>query len=491
MANLTRYKQKIFANNSDQVGVFGTGVEKVTSKNVETLQSAEYEGGWSEAIITNKNYPIWQEMDGVQYGFSYQLAYLLQKGMPQWLSTETYYTNDYCRVGSTIYYSLQDNNINHNPAANDGYWTPLLTNNRSIGEIIPAILPLTDAGLHLLDGALIQGTGIYAEFVTYIANLTATAPQCFTTEANWQTSVTTYGVCGKFVYDSVNNTVRLPKVTGFVEGTIDSSALGDLVQAGLPSITHTHSGTTDSDGSHRHSISSTFSLTDYIGGGSDTRDYVRPKAGNTTTYTTYNGTHTHTFTTGNNSNVNSIYGRNSTVQPQAIKGYLYIVIATSTKTDIEVDIDEIATDLNGKMDNDLSNITSTGQKVIDGQWVNSTYSIISSSTTITAATTKEYSLSSYLPNDGYSYEVVVTADGNTGSTSGNAAEIGIGSYYVEASTNRVEHSMTRASNYVSWGWSGIIPIGTDRKIYIRQIANFDCTCIYFRCKAYRRIGTNS
>ena len=123
MPKLTRYLQKIFANNSNEVGVFGTGVDKETSKNVETLQSADYEEGWSSAIITNKNYPIWQEMDGVQYGLSYQLKYLFQNGMPEWLSTETYYTNQYCSYGGYIYQSLQDDNINHNPALNDGYWT--------------------------------------------------------------------------------------------------------------------------------------------------------------------------------------------------------------------------------------------------------------------------------------------------------------------------------------------------------------------------------
>ena len=122
MTNLTRYKQKIFAENSNQIGVFGTGVNKVASTNVETLQSAKYSNGWSAAIVTNKNYPIWQERDGVDYGFSYQLAYLLQKGIPDWLATETYYTNDYCKYGSDIYYSLQDNNIGQNPAGTTGYW---------------------------------------------------------------------------------------------------------------------------------------------------------------------------------------------------------------------------------------------------------------------------------------------------------------------------------------------------------------------------------
>lgn len=33
----------------------------------------------------------------------------------------------------------------------------------------------------------------------------------FATEADWQSEVATTGVCGKFVYDGTNNTVRLPK----------------------------------------------------------------------------------------------------------------------------------------------------------------------------------------------------------------------------------------------------------------------------------------
>ena len=42
---------------------------------------------------------------------------------------------------------------------------------KQIGEIVTSTLPLSDAGLHLLDGALISGSGIYADFVDYIAEL--------------------------------------------------------------------------------------------------------------------------------------------------------------------------------------------------------------------------------------------------------------------------------------------------------------------------------
>lgn len=201
---------------------------------------------------------------------------------------------------------------------------------RNVGQIIESVIPLTDAGLHLLDGALIQGSGIYSAFVTHIAGLVSTYPDLFETEANWQTAVTTYGVCGKFVYDSVNNTVRLPKITGIIEGTTDVTALGDLVEAGLPSIEHTHT-------SYYRDPNSSSGSNNGVGSGSWFNFSSKETSINTA--------------------VNSIYGKSNTVQPQTIKVLYYIVIATTTKTDIEVDIDEIATDLNGKADVDFSNCT--------------------------------------------------------------------------------------------------------------------------------------
>ena len=235
----------------------------------------------------------------------------------------------------------------------------LAISSRNIGEIVSSTIPLSDAGLHLLDGALISGSGSYADFVTYIAGLVSTYPDLFETEANWQTSVTNYGVCGKFVYDSENNTVRLPKITGFIEGTTDVTALGDLIEAGLPNIT---------DDLHVH-------WRDYSGG------YTVDPETNTVFYyngytakTSYpningqsSGQYPHDFKVSFDlSRGNPIYGNSNTVQPQSIKVLYYICIATSTKTEIEVDIDQIATDLNGKADVDLSNLNASGKSFASG-----------------------------------------------------------------------------------------------------------------------------
>lgn len=201
-----------------------------------------------------------------------------------------------------------------------------------IGQIIPSTLPIVDAGLHLLDGSILDGNGIYRDFVDYIASLYTSAsptPTYFCTELEWQTSVGLHGVCGKFVFDSSARTVRLPKITGFIEGTIDQTSLGALMEAGLPNITG-YAGT--------------------MGGysGNPTGAFYS----NGTANSTNGGDRNQEKLYIDASRSSSVYGKSDTVQPQAIKVLFYICVASTTKTDIEVDIDRIATDLNSKLSKD-------------------------------------------------------------------------------------------------------------------------------------------
>lgn len=214
-------------------------------------------------------------------------------------------------------------------------------------QIIQSPVPLTDANLHLLDGTLLSGDGAYADYVAMMGELYNADPTatCWTTESDWQTSVTTYGECGKFVYDSVNNTLRLPKIASFVQATTTASELGTLVEAGVPNI---EGGPVTSG---------------VIWQGSGTSQVGALKAeygiGGTAGPTT--GGYSGINVSLNASNSNSIYGNSNTVQPQAIKYYFYIVVGTISKTDIQIDIDNVLTDLNGKADKDLSNVTAPTQ----------------------------------------------------------------------------------------------------------------------------------
>lgn len=208
---------------------------------------------------------------------------------------------------------------------------------RNLGEIVYSIIPIADGGLHLLDGSVLQGSGIYKDFYDYMVSISSTASQIFCSESDWQTAISTYGVCGKFVLDTTNNTIRLPKITGFVEGTVTLNELGTLVEAGLPNIT----GSIERVLSDRGGVSFSGAFADSTndGGNSNNRSW---NDGNIYLQ--------RTTVKIDASDSSSIYGNSDTVQPQSIKGYIYIVIANTTKTEIEVDIDQIAVDLNNKVD---------------------------------------------------------------------------------------------------------------------------------------------
>ena len=272
----------------------------------------------------------------------------LYEGCVLYDSTVTY-TNkslifDITNDGIKFYHSLQNGNINHALTDTD-YWEEvnLGGSSRNIGEVVTSTIPLTDAGLHLLDGALISGSGSYAEFVTYISGYVLTNPDIFTTENNWQTAVSTYGVCGKFVYDSVNNTVRLPKYNSKIyTGGGNAPVKGNGIALGL------------TNGATNFALDST--------GQSGHPNNVPDEYG--TAVGTRNGTLVGNIdgaiglsTDGTKSGIIADLANITT----ALDGYYYIVVATLTKTSIQVDIDEIATDLNGKADTDLSNTDDTAK----------------------------------------------------------------------------------------------------------------------------------
>lgn len=131
-------------------------------------------------------------------------------------------------------------------------------------------------------------------------------------EGIWQSIKYKYGSCGKFVVDIINQTVRVPRIYGILQGTLTNSATGNIVEAGLPNIT----GYADNFRS---------------GNGADT---------------SFSGALTYTYTTewaSSNSRVtdrtyyggikfdasrsNPIYGNSNTVQPQTTKVLYYIVVA--------------------------------------------------------------------------------------------------------------------------------------------------------------------
>lgn len=137
MTDLTRKEQLIFANNSttNQVAVFGSKAQTGTmafSSDPDVIQDVENNGqnwraGWNNAII-NGNSPLMEDFNAISYVNSYNIAYLLQKGIAEWSANTTYYIGDvvkiindnkpilyFCKVAETT-------GTNHNPITDNTNW---------------------------------------------------------------------------------------------------------------------------------------------------------------------------------------------------------------------------------------------------------------------------------------------------------------------------------------------------------------------------------
>jgi len=117
MPKLTRKTQKIFASSALDVGVFGSAQSgsSSTSTDPATIQSASYLGGLGLSTLSAKRLLPQPELNGLHYVETYQLAYLMQEGLPEYDSATTYYANSLVKKSGTtqIYKSLTDNNTNN------------------------------------------------------------------------------------------------------------------------------------------------------------------------------------------------------------------------------------------------------------------------------------------------------------------------------------------------------------------------------------------
>lgn len=166
----------------------------------------------------------------------------------------------------------------------------IIKGRRHIGEIFYSTVPITDAGVHILDGSLLLDGGVYDSFITYISSLKDSYPNLFCTEEEWQSSVSTYGVCGKYVLTE-GTSLRLPKITGFIEGISSTTDLGNI-----------------------------------------------------------------------------------TVQPQAIQLLVYVQVANSIPSDVELDIDNITTEVANKADKtEVANKAMPSDKYVDVSFSHGTY----------------------------------------------------------------------------------------------------------------------
>lgn len=339
MPKIERKTQKIFGGNaeSDQLAVFGSMITgtPVYNDDIEALQSEAYTEGWKAAVAANEA-PFMEEMNAVQYGFSKQLAYLFQQGIPEWDAGTTYYLNSFCQVGGVIYKSKLDENINHSPGddTEEMYWTPFKAGDGGSGGLeVCDICDICDIGMSLyidetkglrrwLNGQIVAINQNTQGFLTRLKKIVALYPSLLTTEENWQAAKTlsAFGQVGKFVFNYAEDeetveSVRLPAVVN-VQGLLDLQNLGMTVEAGLPNI--------EGMVYYGHGY-----LVDAIGA------FYRGKTGNLPR-TTDGRVETDYNLIFDASRSNPIYGATDTVQEEAIQYPYYIQIATGQETEVNI-----------------------------------------------------------------------------------------------------------------------------------------------------------
>lgn len=123
MVNLVRKVQKIFGGNfmgnPSQVSIakFGSKANGAAaySDDPDQIQTAEFLAAWNGAVIIDgqKKIPQQQDFNALGFVLSYQLAYLFQKGIPEYNSATEYYASDIVRESGTtnLYSSLTNSNI--------------------------------------------------------------------------------------------------------------------------------------------------------------------------------------------------------------------------------------------------------------------------------------------------------------------------------------------------------------------------------------------
>ncbi len=136
MAKLQRATQQVFASNANENSITQFGTAKNVSpnytSNVEEIQGIgeglspeTFLNGWANSLETDLA-PFMQDSNALWFMITYQIAYLMQQGIPEYDEGTEYSVGSLCKEEKNgvviIYKSLTDNNIGN--ATSDGtYWT--------------------------------------------------------------------------------------------------------------------------------------------------------------------------------------------------------------------------------------------------------------------------------------------------------------------------------------------------------------------------------
>lgn len=171
---LPRVLQNIFgenAMNGKKIAQFGSVIAGAPfyTGDIAQIQALQYwQNGWVGATISDKRYPTSEETTGINKVVTQQIAYLLQKGIPEWLNTETYFINSFCQREGVVYKSATDNNINNDPLTDSGTnWQ--VFRGASVDSDLEIIMPYTKKAI-VNSTLTITNNTLESEDMPYINN---------------------------------------------------------------------------------------------------------------------------------------------------------------------------------------------------------------------------------------------------------------------------------------------------------------------------------
>ena len=115
MTKYNRPNGKLFGSSASNIGVFGSGqagetYTTTTDPNTANSLGTHWEEGWNGAVVSQAPYtaPFIEDMNAVNYVNSYNSAYLLQRGIPEYDANEEYQADSVCTYNGEIWICLQD-----------------------------------------------------------------------------------------------------------------------------------------------------------------------------------------------------------------------------------------------------------------------------------------------------------------------------------------------------------------------------------------------
>lgn len=221
------------------------------------------------------------------------------------------------------------------------------------------------------------------------------------TYSQYQSDIDTYGKCGKWGLDTENGKFKTPYIPDgtHIQQAMTDGELGKSYNAGLPNITATWNGGRSNEvGVASGAVYATATNLGFTGGGSSSGIAWAFNAARS----------------------NPIYGASDTVQEEAVSLRYFVVVATGSINQSEMDWSQWASSLQSKANVDMDNLSTAGKAEVAGLATPSSKYIdltLGTSGSLYTAPATGWVCFSYTTNSANTYIALENLSGNWGITS--------------------------------------------------------------------------